>query len=74
MASAVGGDVETAALKLYVVDYKGTPIAEIQEDGTEVTVKQNSNSILWIIGIGAIVLIGLTVFFLWRRQNINKNK
>lgn len=73
MNSTVSGDAEMSAIKLYVVSDKGASIAEVQEDGTEIAVNQNSIFLPVIIGIGALVLIGLVILFLWKRQNRNKN-
>ena len=47
---------------------------EVLKDSTEAAVKQNSNLVPLIIGIGAIVLIGLAILFLRKPQNRNKNR
>lgn len=39
MSSSVGGDIETEDVTLYVVNDDGEPIAEVQEDGTEVPIQ-----------------------------------
>lgn len=39
MTSAIGGDIETEDVKLYVVDESNTPIAEVQTDGMETPVE-----------------------------------
>ena len=65
MASEVGGDVDVPDVKLYVFGAGDSPVAEVQEDGTEVALQSDGNiasgtwgTCPWEISADGVLTIG----------------